>query len=954
MRSDTQQPSTPTAAAPLREWLDAESSNHATWLQAQNLLRGIAGSAGAADLHELEECATLLTTLLEIVETQTPESSSPSNDIKEILAFVQSSAPQVLAALESDDTPLPTLQDTIDQARNRWGDCLQLLGPNGASDDSVEHRFDDLLKGVPQRENNEALGFVPENCAEQISLLLSAIRDQDRESTDFAGGRTATGVGAPTIQLALDSMQMCEMHVDLDLRDAFLQDASRCLSAIEQTVLESEANPRNGDHYRQICRELHTLKGASASVGLSDLANYLHEVEAALERHSDSNEQLNTEMLLAAVDAVRSHVGPLESGASPTAAHLSTSCSTADPGGAVVSSPSIISESSDGDVPSSVRVRSSKLDRLMDMLAELVVLRNRRETQISELNLLNQELGYCAARLKQFSDQLCDVSKVLPVAENNPTINGPSAIAADFGLAYLGLELASSKAIAEVASDLSEISRGIRDFYRPIGEENVALTHFIRQFRQEMMQLRRLPVSGLFQRLQRAARDAARAEGKQVQIQFIGHQTAIEQSLQEQLYDPLLHIVRNAVSHGIEDATTRTARGKSAVGQVTLQITSSANLLGINVADDGQGLDYDALRRRGYECGLLSPDRSPTHQELAKLIFQPGFSTRDAASEVSGRGVGMDVAATAIDRLHGRIEVDSSTGQGTTIRLSIPLRSGIEHAMVFRSGGQLFAVPMQSVSAAQNLVPLVGHPGNLDQLPPTPSISFSRVANLPSSENRADNRLLVLDLDSGNRGGSVRVNLIVDAIVGGEEVVVRALPRSLKQHPFAGGVTLSGGGAMVLTIDPIRLWDLCRPHLAEIQTGDRIDFVATAAATSPKRVLVVDDSLSARMSLVKRLNRHGLEIVEACDGLQALDCLRRDTFQLVITDLDMPRLGGLELLGEIRQRHLLDTPVVVVSSRTEESLRARAKRYGAQAFLNKPVTDASLAGLLQQLSLIGM
>jgi len=219
-------------------------------------------------------------------------------------------------------------------------------------------------------------------------------------------------------------------------------------------------------------------------------------------------------------------------------------------------------------------------------------------------------------------------------------------------------------------------------------------------------------------------------------------------------------------------------------------------------------------------------------------------------------------------------------------------------------------------------------------------------------ENHADPMLLVMDLDLGNRGEFKRVNLLVDEIVGGEEVVVRALPRSLKQHPFASGVTLSGGGAMVLTIDPIRLGELCRPALAEIPNNERADSSTHPLNANSKKVLIVDDSLSARMSLVKRLQRHGLDIVEACDGMQALDCLRCDSFELVITDLDMPRLGGLELLSEIRQRRLLDIPVVIVTSRTEESLRKRATRYGVEAFLNKPVSDESLANVLQQLSLI--
>lgn len=948
MRSKTPTRIVPSQSEQLRIWLDENSSDHETWSQAQAVLDEIAASAGAAGLRELEECMTRFATLLEIVATQTPLGSAPENELREILSFVHLAAPSAVTAVEQDLTPDPAFAQLIEEAQTRWGDSLQLFGsPQENLANDVE-QLQELLDSEASSADDVDLATALENNAEQIDLLLSAIGEFEPVAVD-AGRETppSNTVVGESLKLTPELDALSEMFADVDLRDAFLQDASRCLSAIELTVLESESNPRQGDHHRQICRELHTLKGASASVGLSELANYLHSVEATVEHHSQAGAPLDCDQMLGVVDTVRRHIAPPDNTHPPLAQH-SPERGDAKPAEPALSSAALLPETTNGEPPSSVRVRSSKLDRLMDMLAELVVLRNRRETQISELNLLNQELSQCALRLKQFSDQLCDYSKALPMAEGKST-------AAEFGSGYLGLELASSKAIGEVASDLNEISRGIRDFYRPIGEENVSLTHFIRQFRQEMMQLRRLPVSGLFQRLQRAARDAARAESKQVQIQFLGHQTAIEQSLQEQLYDPLLHIVRNAVSHGIEDSASRTARGKSPVGQLTLQISASANLLGVDVSDDGRGLDYDALRRRGYECGLLSPDRLPTHQELAKLIFHPGFSTRDSASEIAGRGVGMDVVATAIDRLHGRIEIDSAPGKGTTIRLSIPLRSGIEHAMVFRSGGQLFAVPMHSVSSVQNSAAPASSPdGNRNPSLERPCVSFARLAGSPISENQANPQLLVLDLDSGNCGARVRVNLLVDEIVGGEEVVVRALPRSLKQHPFVGGVTLSGGGAIVLTIDPTRLGEICRPRLHESVGLQPMPSATLGPTVAPKKVLVVDDSLSARMSLVKRLNRHGLDVVQASDGLQALECLRRDSFQLVMTDLDMPRLGGLELLGEIRQRRLLDTPVVVVSSRTEEILRNRAKRYGAEAYLNKPVTDESLTDLLEQLSLIAL
>jgi chemotaxis protein histidine kinase CheA/CheY-like chemotaxis protein len=749
-----------------------------------------------------------------------------------------------------------------------------------------------------------------------------------------------------------DDASIADMCADADLRDAFLHDAATCLAAIEQAILELETNPTSAENRRQICRQLHTLKGASASVGLSKLSKYLHEVEESIERSCNDGELFDADELLRAVDAVRGHVGALDpsaaavpiSTAAPTNESLLESVSAAFEDGSVAGS-------AEGESQASVRVRTSKLDRLTDMLAELVVLRNRRETQFSELQSLNQELVHCASRLKQFAEQYGECPLSLSIGDGRGGNGAPAGDAMISAVQGRGFR-ATSKGIAEVANDLSEIARGLKDFYRPIGEENVALTHFIRHFRQEMMQLRRLPVVGLLKRLQRTARDAARSESKQVDVSFIGQQTAVEQSLQESLYEPLMHIVRNAVSHGIEPAAQRTAGGKPAAGKITLQVTSSANLLEIRVSDDGRGLDFDAIRRRGYERGLLSADRTPTRNELAKLIFHPGFSTRESATEVSGRGVGMDIVATAMDRLHGRIEIESSPARGTTIRLSLPLRSGIEHAMVFRCAGQLFAIPMHSVSAAQDS-PIHGDPtasanGASSSVAP---IAFARMAELSERMACAEGRVLLLDVDSGNRGPTARLKLIVDEIVGGEEVVVRALPRALKQHPFAVGVTLSGGGEMVLTIDPIRLWEHCRGMVSEISAGDPPAPLAATLRESAKRILVVDDSLSARRNLVKRLSHRGLAISEACDGLEALDCLRAGSYQLVITDIDMPRLGGLELLNEIRQRRLNDMPVVVVSSRTEADVRQRATRYGAQAFLHKPVSDEALAGLLQQFNL---
>ena len=254
--------------------------------------------------------------------------------------------------------------------------------------------------------------------------------------------------------------------------------------------------------------------------------------------------------------------------------------------------------------------------------------------------------------------------------------------------------------MTEIANDLLELGRSLRELYEPVADENLTISRFIRHFRQELMQLRRVPLGGLFRRLQRAAHDVARIEGKKAQLVLVGEDVGLERSIQEQLYEPLLHMVRNAVSHGIESESTRIAAGKNPLGTVTLEAHGGSNLLVVTVRDDGRGLDYDALRRRGIEMGLIPVDRPATRSELSRLIFHAGLSTRRDATEVSGRGVGMDVVATTLERMHSWVEVDSTPGAGTTIRLLIPRHSVIEHVMVFRSGGQEFGLPTQFVQTA--------------------------------------------------------------------------------------------------------------------------------------------------------------------------------------------------------------------------------------------------------------
>ena len=833
-------------------------------------------------------------------------SLAEAQQTSEIVEFVQRVVPVLCQAFDGSSANDDELESFVNEAQQRWGEWLELVGSDGPSD-----AHDEAWSGEEAAVSEDDL---PTPTAEELAALLSScgpnadlvtevevteLDEAASESTNPFEDIVLTELPGPPTKLR------ASIPLEGELLEAYLDDAGRCLAGIEASILAFEQSPRDSQPLQQICRELHTLKGASASVGLGDLASYLHHVEEYLEARCESPSELEAQPFLTAVDGVRDLIHSLQQ---PTAS---------DP----TSSPPARAHAEDlgGDSEETVRVKASQLDRLMDMLAELVMLRNGRDSRLTDLQKLTDELIRCGTRLRTEGDEQPDSSKA-----------GRSA-----------------NPLREVANDILEIARRQRDAFDGVASENLAVSRFIRNFRQELTEARRLPISGLFRRLQRAVHDAARIEGKRVQLQLLGGHAGLERSLQERLYEPLLHIVRNAVSHGVETESDRRSAGKSAEGTVTLEARGAPNLLVLEVRDDGRGLDYDAIRRRGIERGILPADHPASREELAQLIFHPGFSTREAANAVAGRGVGMDVVAEALNRMGAWVEVESVPSEGTSIRLSIPLPSVIEHAMVFRSRGQLFGIPMQHVAQAREFR------DDTDE-DDTPIVWLNELFGDDRGAAELPQKRLIVScrrgVDSNNRIQGRQFVLLVDEIIGPEEVVVRPLPPLLRLQSLVSGVTLSGTGQLLLLLDNQRLVEtaVTQPDRAE---GDhQLDELPRDGR---KRVLVVDDSISARRCLARAIKQFGLETVEASDGREALGLLRQESFSAVFSDLEMPRVGGFDLLHEIRETATQDQlPVAIVSSRIEEEYQSQAANLGAIAYLPKPVTERRVGDVLQQMGLL--
>ncbi|MCA9079093.1 MAG: response regulator [Planctomycetaceae bacterium] len=703
-----------------------------------------------------------------------------------------------------------------------------------------------------------------------------------------------------------------EVDLDGELRAAFIDDAEQCLGRMQQTLADPAATQNAATTMRAFCRELHTLKGASGTIGLSELSHYLHACEDAVEvmAGQDINDLTPLHTCMRVVEQHLQHLnGEVET---PFPVQPNPPATTTASAAAVTATPLL-------EGSSSIRIETSRVERLMDLLGELVMLRNRRESELQQLKLLPLELSQCAQRVS-----------LLPLQHAGSVTT----------------DTAHHRGLTEIAADLTELARSVHEQIEQIERDALTISHSIGAFRQELTDLRRRPVVGLFRRLEQAITDAARMEGKLVEFDIDGQGTRVERLLQDRLYEPLLHLVRNAVSHGIETPEQRQLQGKRGTGRIALTASVRDNVLSIDVRDDGRGIDEPSLRRRGEELGLLPRGGQVSAEQVRNLIFHPGLSTRKEVNEVAGRGVGMDVVAARIQEMRGRLDVESAWQQGTTFRLQVPLTSPIEHAMMVRAAGQLFALPLQAIAGTSDSTEATTtatlRPREDDPLSQSPPLqALSTLLDLRGESGGIGQTLTICDpvlLAKSSSSGAVvpQLRLQVDSVVGVEEVVPRPLPPLLRKHPLFAGITLSGNAETVLMLDVARLMKVSST------TSDRLPSanVQDEASARGRHLLTADDSMTVRRDLGRKLRAQGFQVTDAENGRRALELMQDRAFDGLVTDLDMPVMSGWELITELRgDRRWKDLPIVVVTGRSDPKTLQRLAKLGVQRTINKPFTN---------------
>ncbi len=494
----------------------------------------------------------------------------------------------------------------------------------------------------------------------------------------------------------------------------------------------------------------------------------------------------------------------------------------------------------------------------------------------------------------------------------------------------------------EAVSDTREASRDVSAHIIELDGLFLKQQRLNRALQDLVMTTRMVSVKTIVSRLQRTVRQACRSTGKQVELEITGDALLMDGDVLNQLADPLMHLLRNAIDHGIEMPEVRLSKGKENYGHINLHFYQQGNSINIDCSDDGAGLDYERIRWTALEQDLISPKDEIDNSELARMILSSGFSTRDKATQISGRGVGMDVVNTAILSLKGSIDISDNQAGGTRFNLRLPITLLTSHSIIVQTEGGRYAIPTSMLE--QILPPGTGQYSRLNdnltfQLGKDvyPARSLAELLGLAAPErtkNNAGNTVMLVRYDTEVYA------VTVEYVVSSYDLVVKSLGRYVKSVPGITGVALLGDGGVVPVLDITGLLDLQQSDSHKI-THTRRNTIAEK--TQLAKVLIVDDSLSVRKSLSQLVQDAGYEAIVVRDGIEALEVMQKTTPDLILTDLEMPRMNGLELASHVRSDP--DTgklPIMMITSRTMSKHQIQAQKVGINEYITKPFSEDEL------------
>ena len=604
----------------------------------------------------------------------------------------------------------------------------------------------------------------------------------------------------------------------------------------------------------------------------------------------------------------------------------------------------------------SVRVRAPLLDRLVNQAGEVSITRSRIEVEVLTLK---GSLADLTDNLERLRGQLRDI-ELQAETQMSSRLEAAKAAAQSFDPLEFDRftrfqEL--TRMMAESVNDVATVQRTLQRTLENTEDELAAQARLNRDLQDDLLRTRMVEFEGLSDRLYRVVRQAAKETGKQVRLDIVGGSIEVDRSVLDRMTGAFEHLLRNSVTHGIESPEARTAAGKDAVGSIVVAVNQDGNEVGVEFRDDGAGLDLQRIRDKAVALGLFDAAAPHSEAELVNVIFTSGFSTADKVTELAGRGIGMDVVRSEVNSMGGRIETSTAAGQGTGFKLVLPLTTAVTQVVLLRCGDVTVAVPstlVEVVRRAKEIEIDAAYQSGTYTVADRPLLFFWLGALLqqsPRSFEPAGRTRHVVVIRSAQQ----RIALHVDEVIGNQEVVVKNLGPQLSRVPGLAGMTLLPSGAVALIYNPVALATLYGDAArAATHTAMRSPQSAQAsAASAPARlaplVLVVDDSLTVRRVTQRLLLREGYRVVLAKDGLDALERLAEERPQMVLSDIEMPRMDGFDLVRNIRgDARLRDLPVIMITSRIAQKHRDYAAELGVDHYLGKPYSEEDLLALINR------
>lgn len=777
-----------------------------------------------------------------------------------------------------------------------------------------------------------------------------------------------------------------------EILEDFLVEAFELIEQIDHDLVELEANPEDLELLNSIFRVAHTVKGSSSFLNFDILTKLTHHMEDVLNKARHGDLKITPDIMdvvLESVDMMKALLKSIRDNGSDASAGIDITdiCarltaisegnempakqeeSTQEQVSKEVAPQEESQEQADEEATPQESEESNDEDINVNNLSEAEVeaeierlLKVRKaEDKARKENKKNEQPKQEAKPAEAKKPEPAPSSKEKPAA-NQVAQSGGTAMEQtirvevkrlDNLMNLIGELVLGKNRLLKIYDDVEERYEGEK-FLEELNQVVSSLSLVTTDIQLAVMKTRMLPIAKVFNKFPRMVRDLSRELGKQIDLEISGEETELDKSIVEEIGDPLVHIIRNSCDHGVEEPKDRIKAGKPEKGTIQLKAYNEGNHIVIEIVDDGKGIDPIALKAKAVERGIITEREADamSDKEAYALVFKPGFSMAKKVTNVSGRGVGMDVVKTNIDKLNGTIDIDSEPGRGTIIKLKIPLTLAIIQSLLVGAQEEFYAIPLASVKETVRV--------------PVEDIYTIEGKNVLRLRDEVLSLVRLSDLfgvkqvfESGDQTYVVVINvaesklgIIVDNLIGQEEIVIKSLGNYLQNIRGIAGGTIRGDGKVTLIVDVGMIMDMAKEIKIDIRASiESTVKAATKEKPSDYKVLIVDDSKMDRTIMQKSLEPLGITVIEATNGVEALNLVKSGDHALdaILIDIEMPRMDGYTLAGEIRKySKYRNLPLIAVTSRTSKSDRLRGVEVGMTEYITKPYSPEYLENVVRK------